>query len=228
MTRNCLRIKKISLLFLIFFSLTLSTRLYAYTLKVPYIGANASILYLGNSDKDSAPSPILRTIGAFVPFFYQELSENLSLVIQGELFFWGTYYTFNGTRALPQEVEAPGDTWNWVLATTIDPRIALEYRFNKVITGGIDLGLAFLLRFPIVSNENGIIDWNHITGYFFGAGRFFYPENNIYIIWSVFDYLNLYFGIKSMYPIFHLWDDENLPFYDQFIFSVNLGFLIKI
>ncbi len=224
-----IHIKKIITFSLAISIITISASVvFAYSFKVPYIGIDAGVLYLGNSDTDSAPSPILRTIGTTVPFFYQEVTDNLTFVMKGEMLFWGNYYTFNGTRAVPQEVEAPGEKWNWVLATTIDPRFALEYNFNESITAGLDLGLVLLLRFPIVSSETSGEDSSHILQYFFGMGRFFYPENNLYIIWNVFDNLSLSFNLKATYPIFHLWDKENLPFYDQLIFTGLIGFLIKI
>ncbi len=224
-----LYLKKLTVSVLIVLNLTLCTfSLSAYSFKVPYISADAGILYLGNSDTDSAPSPILRTIGTTVPFFYQSLLDELTFVIKGQILFWSGYYYFNGSRALPQEVEAPGEKWNWVLATTIDPRFAFEYSFNHSITAGLDIGLAFLLRFPIISSESSSENSSQILQYFFSNGRFFYPENNLYIIWNVFDNLALSFSLKFMYPIFHLWDTENLPFYDQFILSALIGFMIKI
>lgn len=214
---------------LIILSIIPSTQtIHAYSFKVPYISVDSGILYIGNSNTDSAPSPILRTIGVTVPFFYQDITEQLSFIMKGQMIFWGNYYTFNGTRALPQEEEAPGEKWNWVLATTLDPRFALEYNFNKSITGGLDLGLSFLLRFPIVASKTATEDNVYILQYLFGSGRFFYPENNLYIIWNVFDNLSISFGLKAMYPLFHLWDGERLPFYDQFIFASLLGFMIKI
>ncbi len=190
---------------------------------IDYIEIDTGLLYLGNSETDSAPSPILRTVGLTVPL----LKMNLFTIRTG-IDFWGNYYAYNGTRALPQEIEAPGDRWNWVLSTLIDTRFGMEYAFNSTILAGADIGLAFLLRFPIVSSDVAKNDRLALMQYLFGKGRFFYPSNDIYLTWNVYEKFSLSFNLKILYPLFHLWDGESLPFYDQLIVSGLIGFVIKL
>ena len=191
-------------------------------LDINYVEINSGILYLGNSDTNSAPSPILRTIGITLPLFQKNI-----FTIRSGINFWGNYYAYNGSRALPQEIEAPEDRWNWILATNIDTRFGINYRFNKSIEAGADTSLAFLLRFPIVSSEIAKNDKLSLLQYFFGKGRFFYPANDLYFTWNVYNKLALSFNTKIMYPLFHLWDGESLPFYDQLILIGTIGFVIR-
>lgn len=195
----------------------------AYTSGIDRISIDTGLIYIGNSDTDSAPSPILRTLGFHIPVFRKNL-----FVISTGMLFWGNYYAYNGARALPQEMEAPGDLWNWTLASMIDSKFGIEYPFNDTLTAGSDLGLSFLLRFPIVSSKNAGADSISVLKYFFSAGRFFYPETSIYLIWKLSKGWAVSFTATSYYPVFHLWDGGNLPFYDQLLLTGLLSFIIKI
>ena len=187
------------------------------------ISIDSGLIYIGNSDQNSAPSPILRTIGANIPLFRSGL-----FVISTGMQFWGSFYAYNGQRVLPQETEAPGDLWNWILASMLDSRFGIEYPFNKTLTAGSDIGLSFLLRFPIVSSKAAKPDRLSVMQYFFSKGRFLYPETSIYLIWNVYKRVGVSFTVKSYYPVFHLWDGENLPFYDQLLITGLLSFIIKL
>ena len=195
----------------------------AYASGIDRISIDTGLIYIGNSDTDSAPSPILSTLGVHIPVFRRNL-----FVISTGILFWGNYYAYNGLRALPQEMEAPGDLWNWTLASMIDSKFGIEYPFNDTLTIGSDLGLSFLLRFPIVSSKKAGADSASVLKYFFSAGRFFYPETSIYLIWNRFKRWSVAFTVTSYYPVFHLWDGENLPFYDQLLVTGLLSFIIKI
>ena len=207
---------------LIISTLFLAVPLYANTSGIDRISIDSGLIFIGNSAQDSAPSPVLRTIGANIPLFRSGL-----FVISTGLQFWGSYYAYNGQRALPQEMEAPGDLWNWILASMLDSRFGLEYPFNEKLTIGSDAGLSFLLRFPIVSSEAANPDRLPVMQYFFSKGRFLYPETSIYLIWNVYKKVGVSFTVKSYYPVFHLWDGENLPFYDELLITGLLSFIIR-
>lgn len=211
--------RKLPLIIIVLF---LSVSIYTSASAIDRVSIDSGLIYIGNSDQDSAPSPILRTIGATIPVFRSGL-----FVISTGMQFWGSFYTYSNERALPQEMEAPGDLWNWILATMLDSRFGIEYPFNKKLTAGSDIGLSFLLRFPIVSSEAAKPDRVPVMQYFFFKGRFFYPETSIYLRWDVYKRVGVSFTVKSYYPVFHLWDGENLPFYDQLLITGLLSFIVK-
>ena len=60
--------------------------------------------------------------------------------------------------------------------------------------------------------------------YFWANARFLYPESDVFFRWNAFETLSLTAGIRVLWPWFHAWDGESLPFTDQFVFAPTLGF----
>jgi len=202
--------------------LFIAVPIYTHAFGIDRISIDSGLIYIGNSDQNSAPSPVLRTLGANIPVFRSGL-----FVLSTGIQLWGSFYTYSRQRALPQEMEAPGGLWNWILASMLDSRFGIEYPFNQTLTLGSDMGISFLMRFPIVSSEAAKPDRLPVMQYFFSKGRFLYPETSIYLIWNVYKRVGISFTVKSYYPVFHLWDSENLPFYDQLLITGLLSFIIK-
>jgi hypothetical protein len=89
------------------------------------------------------------------------------------------------------------------------------------------LGVDFLIRFPL-EFQNTDIDTGDSLAYFYSQGRFVYPETRFITRWHVTDGVTLAFTLRAMYPLFHLWDGESLPFYDQLLTAFNIGFSISL
>ncbi len=205
---NIKRYKSLFLLSLFFlFPLCLTPALDSYTIE-------GGLQLLINTDQDSAPSPLLPAIGFSRPFWQRGI-----YTLNGGVLFFGTYYQYQDNRALPAELEHRDFL---VLASLVDARIGPEFIINERLKAGAGLGLALFIRLPIPLFDDIKDDFAPLLGYFYG-GRFAYPETEIYAAWKLHDKFEIKTSIRVLYPIFHLWDGENLPFIDQMLISGLIG-----
>ncbi|MQY76699.1 MAG: hypothetical protein GH155_03630 [Spirochaeta sp.] len=191
----------------LFLPLCLTPALDSYTVE-------GGLQFLINSDQDSAPSPLMPTLGFSRPFWKRGI-----FTLDGGALFFGTYYQYQNDRALPAEIEHRDFL---VLASLVDARIGPEFIINNRLKAGGGLGLALFIRLPIPLFDDIKDDFTPLLGYFY-AGRFVYPETEIYTAWKLNDKLELKTSIRVLFPIFHLWDGEELPFVDQMLISGLIG-----
>ena len=193
----------------------------AFAFKISELDINAGLLFIGSSPP-GAPSPLVQTIGASLviqsdgPFFIEPTIE-----------FFGSYYQVDPTtgRTVPAPYES--GTSFLTLASLITVQSGLIYPITRNIDMGGALGVDFLLRFPF-EFQNTSADTGYGLTYFYSQGRFIYPETRFITRWHVVDGVTLAFTLRAMYPLFHLWDGEGLPFYDQFLTAFNIGFVISL
>ena len=86
--------------------------------------------------------------------------------------------------------------------------------------------MAAVFRFPLFSIGDGAEGREASFKYFFT--RFLYPELEIRVLWKAVESFSLSFAFRTLFPIFHLWGGEDLPFSDQMIFMGDLGFRIPL
>jgi hypothetical protein len=195
---------------------------FAFALSITEIDPTVGILFIGSAPPAGygGPSPVLQTFGASMmlrgdgPFFLEPTLE-----------FFGTYYDSSGARTVPTGIES--GTGMFTIGALATLQAGLLYPVSKSVELGGSLGLDFLLRFPI-ELQNTNIDPGAALAYFYGMGRFIYPETRFIFRWRVADGVGLVFSLRAMYPLFHLWDGEGLPFYDQFMAAFDLGFVIGL
>jgi len=202
------RYKNLVFLFLFFLlPLCLIPALDSYTVE-------GGLQLLINSDQDSAPSPLMPTIGFSRPFWQRGI-----FTLNGGALFFGTFYQYQNNRALPAELEHRDFL---VLASLVDARIGPEFIITNRLKAGAGLGLALFIRLPIPLFDDIKDDFAPLAGYFY-AGRFAYPETELYAAWKLNDKFELKTSIRALFPIFHLWDGEDLPFVDQMLISGLIG-----
>jgi hypothetical protein len=105
-----------------------------------------------------------------------------------------------------------------------DTRFGARLKLGRFSLGG-NLGLAVLLRAPIPLFSDVVDDWSSITGYFYGMARFLYPESEAHVTYTLDNEITLKFTFRAYYPLFNLWTGEQLPFGDQFMFNLLIGFM---
>jgi hypothetical protein len=191
-----------------------------FAFKISELDINASpVLFIGSSPP-GAPSPLVQTLGTSLviqsdgPFFFEPTIE-----------FFGSYYEVIGSRTVPSPYES--GTSFLTIASLITLQSGLMYTVSKDIEMGGALGVDFLIRFP-VEFQNTDADTGDGLTYFYSQGRFIYPETRFITRWHVADGVTLVFTLRAMYPLFHLWDGESLPFYDQLMAGVDIGFVIPL
>ena len=90
---------------------------------------------------------------------------------------------------------------------------------------GAAAGPALSVKIPLI--PHGEDPSSDVASYFFGSGRFLYFELKTYFDWNVTDWLGLTIRIRTLLPIFHLWDGEGSPFYDQLIAGGGVGLRLR-
>jgi len=192
------------------------------------LDVNASLMVIGSVPPAGLGdvSPIVQLIGVSLPV---RISGPYFLEPMLELF--GTNYEWDdksGT-AFPTQIEAgPGF---FTLGTLISMHAGASFPVSPVISLGGSIGLDFLLRFPLEftnMSAESVSGRRPALGYFFGTGRFFYPETRLFLRWQVSDAVGLVVNLRAFYPLFHLWDGLRQPFFDQFMFSGGLGFAVRL
>jgi hypothetical protein len=185
-----------------------------------------TLMLIGNTDEltSSGPTPVVmvQSLGASVPLaiagpFFMEPSLDL----------FGTWYeyTSTGTRVVPGASESPRSFI--VLGTLLGVRAGAAFPVSARVSLGASLGLDLLLRFP-VDLEVGAAERKDARrasyAYFYGKGRFLYPETRLFCKWRIAEKFGLVFSLGALHPVFHLWDGEGLAYLDQLALGAGLGF----
>lgn len=181
---------------------------------------DAGMLYIGNSEPDSAPSPLLPVLGMSFP-----LLDHPFLLWESSFLIYATDYQYSNDRATPVEVEHRDF---WVPGLLVDTRFGLDLDITKAFALGIDLGLVLLFRLPVPLFDDITDDWSPITIYFYDQARFLYPETEIFARFAVLKNLQLKVALRAYWPAFNLWTGENLPLADQFMLGMLLGFVYQL
>ncbi len=66
-----------------------------------------------------------------------------------------------------------------------------------------------------------------VGNYFLSSARFLYLELRGTLDWTLTRALGISVRIRTLLPIFHLWDGEGVPFYDQLFLGAGIGIRIK-
>ena len=190
------------------------------------LDVNLGLIHIGTTDPAAqGPSIITPLFGVSLP-----LGLGGPFFLEPMLEFYTTYYLWTGTAVAPAALETGGNAF-LALGTLISLHGGLRYAVSPAITLGGSVGVDFLLRFPIefLSNDpNRSADTGSALSYFFGMARFFYPETRLFLKWQLTNPVGLVVSLRAWYPLFHLWDGQNLPFLDQFMFSGGIGIAIRL
>jgi len=180
-----------------------------------YLSVDGNLVFIGNADTDSAASPLIPGCGISFPFFLTQ-----HLYIKAALAFTGTNYLYNGVSPVPAEEEHRE-------YLVLMPEADCFFGFKLPITGSLEwggnAGLAFILRFPISLFESETTVYNAVAGWFYANMRFLYPGTELFLKWNIDKNFGLIFSCKSLFPIFHLWDNAGSPFWDQLILSGSVS-----
>ncbi len=185
---------------------------------------NAGLLFIGSAGVAAAPSPLVPYFGASFPITLGSL-----FYIEPGVDFYGLYYEYTGTRAVPSGVESAAGFFT--AAALLGVQGGVRFPLSKTLELGGSLGIDLLARIPIelVNDSPASVEGRaQAYGYFYGMGRFLFPESRIYIRWNVKETNSLLLYVRAMYPVFHLWDGEALSFLDQLMISAGIGFSIPL
>jgi hypothetical protein len=210
-----------TVLFLILLLIAVTTAGYGF--QIESVDLYGGMLWLGTASDQAAPSPVHWKVGAALPMSFTSL-----FVLSPQLnVFWDNRYTLteDGTRAVPAEVER-ADQVNF-LSIVLDAQAMFRFSLNEQISIGPLAFPAFVFRIPIwtwgKARENPEYK-NSIISYLWGKARFFYMGVGGFFHWAFADRFGFAFQVKSRLPVFHIWDQEQLPFHDQMMVVASVGF----
>lgn len=204
---------------------------------------NPGMLWILSTDQvggaPAAADPLLTTLGFSLPWRFWDPFFAESMVD-----FWMTTYEYTASRAVPTGEET--NKGFLVLAALLSLQVgnrwtvydSPEKEEDGIVTAaatrlelGYALGADFLFRLPIDYNGGTASTADRAAGaaaapsYFYGAGRFFYPETRAFLSWRLSPGFGITGSLRALWPLFHLWDGESgLEFWDQMQVAGNLGF----
>jgi hypothetical protein len=187
-----------------------------------------TLMLIGNTDEltSTGPTPVVmvQSLGASVP-----LAISGPFFLEPSLDLFGTWYERAGTRFVPGAIESKKSFF--VLGALLGVRAGAAFPVSPRVSLGASLGLDLLLRFPIdfeVDAAGRKDDRSASYGYFYGMGRFLYPETSLFCRWRIADKFGLVLSLGARHPVFHLWDGEGLAYLDQLVLGGGLGFTYSL
>jgi hypothetical protein len=196
----------------------------AFCFSLSDVNVNTGLIMVFTTDPLAAPSPIVTAIGASLPIGIAD-----PFFFEPGIDIFGLNYSYDGARAVPATIEEAGGffTANILIGAQAGVRFTLTKSLEIGGTAGADL----LIRFPLEFENTGpasLAGREPAMAYFYGGLRFLYPETRLFLKWQVAQNLGLLFSLRALYPIFHIWDGEGLPFLDQLMIALTLGFAIRL
>jgi hypothetical protein len=179
---------------------------------------DGAMLWIGNADPDSAPSPLLPALGMNFPL----ASRRLWALDTGFLVS-GAYYEYTGGRAIPAELEQRDFGVPLILG---DARLGLYVPLGKRVRLGLAAGLLLFLRVPIPLFRDASASFGSALGYL--LARAFYPETELSVRFPILPAFDLDVKVRAGWPWFHLWDGEPYAFWDQLLVTGMLGVVYKL
>jgi hypothetical protein len=207
------------------------------------VDIKGGMIWIGNAPvdaggTDAAPSPLTALAGVSFPIRFTDF-----FLLAPELRYFGQPYGIEYGRPVPVEIEFA--EWAYVMGLMLEPRALFDFQITPALAFGAYISPSFLFRIPakIWGDTSRAI----IAAYQYGMGRFFYPEIGVAVDWEIpfrvrskeaeslnegeFEEDDPYEGISihlivdisAYFPIFHAWDKEAVPLYDQFMASGVVG-----
>ncbi len=196
----------------------------AFSLSIDELDANASLVFVGSNPPITTPNlAVTPMIGVSVPFRLSKV-----FFLEPGLEFLGLYYQWDSNSSTAVIVPYENASGFFTIGALISLQAGVSFPVSSVISLGGALGLDFFLRFPFEFQNQVQSDESSGLAWFFGSGRFFYPETRLFMRWHISDPVDLLLNFRGFFPIFHLWDGSGQPFWDALMVSGGVGFAIRL
>ncbi|MDR1932490.1 MAG: hypothetical protein LBQ57_06685 [Spirochaetales bacterium] len=177
-------------------------------------------LWLGNSDNDSAPSPIMSQWGFSLTFHVSQrwyFAPELGL-------YYGLEYFYRDGRAFPAEIEYA----DAVKTLDIFAGFPVFYKFSPDDDFSLFAGTGPAFSFKIPMRTYGKGSAGDVGGYFLENYRFVHWEFTAIFEWNFFSQLAFCVRPRVIVPLYRLWDGEGAPIYDGLMAGVGFGLRLKL
>jgi len=135
-------------------------------------------------------------------------------------FFYGEYVFKNDIqRALPTQIETGKNDFTGPLATVLGLVLQLPFGFHipmsPVSSFVLRPGLTAVFRLPIQGLDGTEIEeLSPMTQDLNGGGRFFFPEFGFGFSFQLSSTIGFDVRLRALFPLWHLWDPREIPFWD--------------
>jgi hypothetical protein len=177
-----------------------------------------AMVWIGNADPDSAPSPLLPALGMNFPIIARRRWG-----LDTGFLVTGAYYEYAGGRAIPTELEQRDFVTPLILG---DARAGLHLPIGERVRIDLTGGLLLVLRVPIPLFPDASADFGSALGYL--LARAVYPETELSVRFPILPAFDLNLAVRAGWPLFHLWDGEPYAFWDQLIVTAVLGVVYRL
>lgn len=165
----------------------------------------------GNPVQFSEVSPLLGSIGGD---FGLGLGGPWSL--RPGLDVYGVEYAASTSgKVVPTQLETADSAL--YISTLVSSPIVITWKLNESLALSTGFSPTILVRFPLITY--GSPDLATITSYMYKDARFLYPEVRVGVDYAFRDWVHFGFTLRALFPVFHFWDGEAVPFTDQMIVS---------
>jgi len=185
---------------------------------VDTLEVDGAMVWIGNADPDSAPSPLLPALGMNFPLVSQRRwGMDTGFLVTG------AYYEYTGERAIPAELEQRDFATPLLLG---DIRAGLHLPVGERVRIDLTAGLLLVLRVPIPLGPDAAADFGQSLMYL--LARAAYPETELAVRFPLLPAFDPRLAVRAGWPWFHLWDGEPYAFWDQLIVTGVLGLVYKL
>lgn len=200
---------------LIFFSASL------FCIPFSSVDIIGGVLWIGNGERPDettgAPSPIDQEIGVSMP-----LQLSPYFVIDPGIYYYGLEYGYDeGPRPRPVQIEnREMYVMNWIA----DVSLLAPFNITDVLTISPGVSVSSVFRIPLITAPGEEDSSSEMNSYFYGNTRYFFPGVCVKLNWRFSKKFGFIAKAGTRLPVFHLWDGESVPFYDQMHAYLDLGF----
>jgi len=209
-----------------------SWRAFPFSLPLDEVDANASLLILAShpnpqpSDSEDPSMGVAPMIGVSVP-----IAVAGPMFVEPGLELLGWYYRWNSNAGAAEITQSENGLGFFTIGAILSLQAGVRFPIATDLTLGGAIGLDFFARVPAEFQNTGSSvksDEDSAVGWFYGKGRFFYPETRAFLRWHVSEPVDLVFNVRAFYPVYHFWDGAGQPFWDALMISGGVGFAIRL
>ena len=183
---------------------------------------DGGLFLITSTDPDSAPSPLLPSIGMTFP-----IQRNLWIFqLESSFLLTGTWYQYANGRASPAEPEFRDYATVCILG---DVRGTYSFLKRQSFSMGTDVGLAAFLRLPIPlpGSANAADNLGDTLSDFY-VFRFVYPETGIFGTYRIRENLDLKLSLRACWPLYLLWSPDDPPFPEGLLVTGLIGLIWQL
>lgn len=226
----------------------------AFAFDITHAGGSLGVLLINNTVPESAPNPVVNTIGGFVNFTFTSgsgvaPSSGIAAPVFAPGFLlstaldilWLNYENRNGV-AVPTETETGGGNNVFVIGFLLDVPFGYVFYFGPPVTETLPhrfsatllAGASFLFRICMngdtteaYANE---MEQNRIAvaQYLWDSGRWFYPMVGGKFGIVLQETFTFTLGVKWYIPLFNLWTTDNNSFLNASMLAIQLAMQISL